>query len=140
MNSSKPSSFSFDGDSAEVEVYYTTYDTDHEGFELAREIRYAPATHNIGPEDWIAYDFGFGGTVDLSDLPGECSIGVLLSYLYARLQGGRSDDELGYDGTEHRSVSIGDLIVVDGSAYLVDKGHSFRHVGKIDNLRSGSAK
>lgn len=64
----------------------------------------------------VAYDsvFQFTTTYD-GDVDG------LLADLWERHQGGRQDVESGYDGCETRSMYVGDIIVVDGTAYMVEK-------------------
>lgn len=41
--------------------------------------------------------------------------------VFRRMQGGRWDPELGYHGGKMRSLSVGDIVVIDGTALMVAK-------------------
>jgi hypothetical protein len=120
-------------ETVDVEIHYTKFvgDRDHEAFEITRDIRtYAD------PDDVTAETFDIACEVSLEDIvPGSRdNINTVLGHIYSRLQGGRVDEELGYDGSETRSSMIGDVIVVDDHAYLVGEGASFPHLGRVEYL------
>lgn len=104
-------------ETVDVDINYTTFDADavsDETFETARDIRCFGDLEMVTPETVDAYERVAGGEVSLDQLvDDDPSIGLVCGHVYSRLQGGRTDDDLGYDGTEMRSAMIGDVIVVD---------------------------
>lgn len=117
-------------DEVEIEVLYTTgahtkgaeFDEDGEAFEIARDLRgfgtEAFDDFDRDPQHALdtAYDTLFDATVEHDD-----DIDALLGNVYERLQGPRTDEQLGYDGSETRSLGVGDVIVVDGTPYIVER-------------------
>lgn len=117
-------------DEVEIEVLYTTgphsadaeFDEDGEAYELARDLRgfgtEAFDEFDRDPQHALdtAYDALFDATVDHDG-----DIDALLGNVYERLQGPRTDEQLGYDGSETRSLGVGDVIVVDGTPYMVER-------------------
>jgi hypothetical protein len=41
--------------------------------------------------------------------------------VYDRMQGPRTDEILGYDGSKTRSMTVGDLVIVNGTPIMVDR-------------------
>lgn len=72
--------------------------------------------------------------VRLDDVVDEDNERAVLGHLYDRLQGGRVDDELPYDGSTTRSAMTGDVLVVDGRAFLVGEIASFPDLGDAEHL------
>jgi len=121
-------------DEVEIEVLYTTgahtkgveFDEDGEAFELARDLRGfgtdAFDDFDRDPQHALdtAYDTLFEFTVD-AELDNVHDTGDLISDLYDRMQGPRTDEQIGYDGSETRSLGVGDVIVVDGQPFMVDR-------------------
>jgi hypothetical protein len=121
-------------DEVEIEVLYThgahskgvEFDEDGEAFELARDLRGfgtdAFDDFDRDPQHALdtAYDTLFEFTVD-AELDDVHDAGDLLGELYDRMQGPRTDEQIGYDGSETRSLGVGDVIVVDGQPFMVDR-------------------
>lgn len=114
---------------ATIDILYTTgshtrgetFDEDSDAYQIGRDIR------GLGTDAFDAYDIDPQHALDvgydvLYEFDGR--FGDLDQYLediYHRLQGPRRDDEIGHDGTETRSMGVGDVIVVDGTVYMVDR-------------------
>ena len=121
-------------DEVEIEVLYThgahskgvEFDDESEAFELARDLRGfgtdAFDDFDRDPQHALdtAYDTLFEFTVD-AELDDVHDAGDLLGELYDRMQGPRRDEQIGYDGSETRSLGVGDVIVVDGQPFMVDR-------------------
>ena len=121
-------------DEVEIEVLYThgahskgvEFDDESEAFELARDLRGfgtdAFDDFDRDPQHALdtAYDTLFEFTVD-AELDDVHDAGDLLGELYDRMQGPRRDEQIGYDGSETRSLGVGDVIVVDGQPFIVDR-------------------
>jgi hypothetical protein len=120
-----------------IEIHYTTFDPNADGFETARDIRtfadpdlvtstsFASAYEQVSVVDVTATDLNHIGTDTDTDSD------ALLDEIYRRLQGGRHDDVLGYDGSETRSAMLGDIIVLGTDAYLVGEIATFPELGDI---------
>lgn len=118
------------GDCHEIEVLYTygphsegaEFDEGATAFVIARDLRGfgTDAFDEFGRDPRkaldIAYDSLFECTVEQVD-----DVDELLREIYERLQGGRVDEQIGYDGSKTRSLGIGDVIRVDGAPYMVDR-------------------
>lgn len=121
-------------DEVEIEVLYThgahskrvEFDDESEAFELARDLRGfgtdAFDDFDRDPQHALdtAYDTLFEFTVD-AELDDVHDTGDLLGELYDRMQGPRTDEQIGYDGSETRSLGVGDVFVVDGQPFMVDR-------------------
>jgi len=126
-------------ETVDVEIYYTKFldDRDHEAFELTRDIRtYAQPKDVTGETFDLAYEQIHRGEVSLEDVVQPDKLNVVLGHIYSRMQGGRVDSELSYDGSKTRSMMIGGVIVIDGRASLVGEGTSFPDLGDLEYLRS----
>lgn len=131
-------------ETADVEVYYTRggHQRDAENLErgdraleVARDMRTFADPEDLTAETFdIAYAKVAEGEVSLDDVVDTDNVTAVLGHIYSRLQGGRVDEELGYDGSETRSAMIGDVIVVDGRAALVGEGASFPDLGEFQYL------
>lgn len=121
----------------EIEVHYSTMDPESEAFELARDIRAAADPDLVDEHSFAAaYDRVGGGTIDTDEWPFDpTDTRTILGHVWDRFQGGRVDNVLGYDGSETRSMMIGDIIVVDGFAFFVGPVTSFPGLGKVEYLR-----
>lgn len=123
-------------DTVYVEVFYITTDASHDRFRKAEKIKSHAQCGEINAENWSLYDRVCEDVFSLENLPGECSIGVLLSHIYSKLQL-RKDDELYFcssDSQNPRKSDIGDIIAVDGYAYFIDVASTFTYVGKVEDL------
>lgn len=99
-----------------IEVLYTTYDSENnpEGFEIARDIRcFADADAVDAATITSAYEVAAVAEIEVDP-----ETQNLREHIYHRMQGGRVDEELGYHGGEMRSMSVGDVVVIDGQAHF----------------------
>jgi len=102
-----------------VSVLYTTYDTDSQFFDIARDIRVECNQEEI-TADVVdkAYETVFDGEIEVEGLPKQQE--EICRSIFKRMQGGRTDEELNYVGVDTRSMAVGDIIAVNGSHYLID--------------------
>lgn len=119
-----------------VAVYYTTFDPDSPGFETARDIRTYVDPGEIGSEEFAtAYEHVLTAEIDVVDAD---SRDVVLQRIYERMQGGHVDAELGYDGSETRSMMQGDIIVLNERAWMVGHLFEFHDLGALAALKAES--
>lgn len=99
-------------------------DADPALFQLTRDLRAfgTAAFDEYGHDVQEALDTAYA-TIGTTEYPTEGLEDVedLLRDVYDRCQGPRVVDDGLYDGRIHRSMSPGDLIVVDDMAYMVDR-------------------
>lgn len=142
-----------DANRATVRVFYTrgaysrdapTLERGTEEFELSRDLRcFADETfemRDVTVEH--ALDVAY---VELTDEPVEIStenfdydandVVRVADHVYSRLQGPRADSRLPYDGSETRSMAVGDLVVVDGTIVMVGSGYDFPILGDLDDVQ-----
>ena len=106
-----------------VEVRYTVFEPDHEHLETARDIR---ALGEIEMVDEETLEEAYT-TVAEAEIEETFDDRIrFLENIYKRMQGGRRDAEIGYDGGETRSMMMGDVIIVedpdgDRTAYFCDR-------------------
>lgn len=111
----------------EVAVYYTTFDPDSPGFEIARDIRTYADPSEIESEAFAtAYDEVLTADIDVPDTD---TRDVVLQRIYERMQGGHVDQKLGYDGSDTRSMMQGDIIVLEERAWMVGSLFEFHDLG-----------
>lgn len=134
MSKSLTNTETSDTRTASVEVHYTRFidDRDDEAFDLTRDIRVHARPGDITAEVFdLAYEKVHGGEVSLEDVLSPEKANVVLSHIYSRMQDGRVDDELSYDGSETRSMMVGDIIILNDVAFLVGPS-SFPVLGEAD--------
>lgn len=92
-----------------------------ERYEMGRDLR-AFGAKAFGQRDYspkYAIETGMDkideGSITVGDTDPDC----VAKEVYTRMQGPRQDDELDYVGSERRSMMVGDIIVVDGTAIMV---------------------
>lgn len=126
----------------EVDVLYTRFgdeaETD-EAQELSRDLRTFADPDDVLELDADEFEAAYkrlGEPVEvrLDDVVDEDNRRAVIAHIYDRLQGGRVDDELPYDGSTTRSATLGDIIVVDGRAALVGEIASFPDLGDAEHL------
>lgn len=113
-----------------------------ERFEIARDLM------TFGPEVFektdntveYAIETGFETigdpvTINADALEGADEPLRLAENVYRTCQGPTKPDLLPYDGEHVRSMSVGDIVVIDGTAYMAAK-FGFEEIGQIDELRS----
>jgi hypothetical protein len=104
-----------DQETTEVTLAYSTFDSESDGFETARDLRCDMITPDeIGDVDAV-YDervtFDVPATVDEYR-----DVTAFLEVVYKALEHNKVDD---VDRTEYRSPMKGDVFAVDGTAYTV---------------------
>jgi hypothetical protein len=115
---------------ATVQVFMTAghsrheaVDTDSERFRIARDLRgfgldaFEDFDHDPDRAAALAYD-ALGESVTL---PAESfdTVDELLQFVHDTCQGPRTATSMPYDGSETRSLTVGDVILVDGDAWMV---------------------
>ncbi|MFD1588517.1 hypothetical protein ACFR9U_16180 [Halorientalis brevis] len=114
-----------------IEVLYTTYDSKNnpEGFEIACDIRcFADPDAVDAATITSAYEVA---TVAKIEVDPETQ--NLREHIYHRMQGGRIDEELSYHGGEMRSMSVGDIVVIDGQAHFAAR-IGFKELGDFAEI------
>lgn len=112
-------------ETVEIAVLYSRFETDRGSIEedITWDLR-------SKPEPEIVEDLTIGSAVELGDvyeiaiysdveIDQEVEMIETLESLYSRLQGPRIDDEIEYNGENMRSAMMGDIFVIDGSAFIV---------------------
>ena len=127
-----------DADSVYTEVFYLTTDKDHKRYKRATEIRNHAQCGDINNSTWELYDHICEGVFCLKQLPGECSVGLILSHIYSKFQmysGGTIKFQAGVC-TYPRRATVGDMIAIDNMAYFIDVASTFTFVGSVEDLSS----
>lgn len=138
MNTTPP--MTIDADSVYIEVFYLTTDKHHKRYKEANDIRNHAQCGDINNNTWKLYDRVCEGIFCLKQLPGECSVGLILSHIYSKFQkntGGTIELRAG-TCTYPRRAAIGDIIAIDGMAYFIDLASTFTFVGSVEDLSSPS--
>lgn len=95
-----------------------------EEFVVSRDLRGhgTDAFFDLGhdPEHAVSIGTDEIADVELEADPDATPIDVAAE-VYDRMQGPRVDDELGYDGSRMRSMTVGDIVVVDDIPVMVDR-------------------
>jgi len=115
-------------DDVQIEIYMTAghtrgddVDTSSERFRVGRDLRGfgSDAFEEFGHEPAAAFETALDPVFEFTVAEIE-DTDAFLEDIYSRMQGPRQDDEIGYDGGETRSLTVGDVIVVDGTPHMVD--------------------
>jgi len=101
----------------EAAIYHTTFDADDPAFETARDLRmgyeWVEDECDFDVADTFADAYDHAGTVDVTVEPD--GSGEAAREAYEAWETGE-----GHDPTETRSMSVGDLILIDGTVWFVD--------------------
>lgn len=90
-------------------------------FEIGRDMRMGTvAFEDFGRDPQHAFDVAYDEVVNSPIVPEDTNDEAIVSEIFERMQGGRIDEELGYHGDTLRSMSKGDIVVVDGTPYMLD--------------------
>ena len=129
-------------DSVYIEIFYLMPDVSHDQYQLAQKINNEALCGEIDSSNWSLYTLICEGVFSLDKLPGECSIGVLLSHIYSKLQL-QVDEDLHFssDGCVNpRKADIGDIIAINGHAYFIDVASTFTYIGEVEDLNSSPSQ
>lgn len=123
-----------DSTGAEIEILYVRgahsrdaeiIDEDDDHFQLTRDLRaFGPDAfdewgHDLEDALENAYvSLGESVEIPMADFD---SVEDLLGFVYETCQGHTRSASLPYNGEQHRSMSPGDIIVVDGAFHMVDR-------------------
>lgn len=112
-----------------------------EAFELTRDLRcfgeetFERRDITVAHALDVAYTaLGDPVEVSLDDVAFDATaLDRVATHVYHRLQGPRTDSKLPYDGTRTRSATTGDLLIIDGTAVMVES-FGFAVLGDLDDL------
>lgn len=134
-----------DDDTVEIEILYVRnahsrdaerLSPDDEGYQLARDLGCfaveAFERNDVDATEAIEKVYAsIGDPVEITLEPfdfGAYETHRVLDHVYSRIQGARNDCVLPYDGAHHRSARVGDVIVVDGTHYMIGSGFDFHEL------------
>lgn len=115
-----------------IEIYMTAgYARDEDVDTSSDRFRTASDLRAFGTDAFEAFDHDPQEAVDTAldqlgdavEIPADefDSTDGVLQFVYGTCQGGTVSASLPYDGSKHRSLSVGDVIVVDDTPYMVDR-------------------